>query len=71
MSDRPHVLILAGPNGAGKSTAQPFLVPPSMAFVNADNIARDLRNTGSSTGAATDIAAGRLLLRREANDAIK
>ncbi|MDX1934002.1 MAG: zeta toxin family protein [Capsulimonadales bacterium] len=62
-SDRPSILILAGPNGAGKSTVQPFLVPSTMAFVNADNIARDLRSAGASKGVATDIAAGRLLIR--------
>lgn len=64
MSDSRHIVILAGPNGAGKSTAQPFLIPPSMAFVNADNIARELRNVGGSSGTATDLAAGRLLLKR-------
>ncbi len=63
MSDRPQVLILAGPNGAGKSTAQPFLVPSTMAFVNADNIARELRNAGSADSPTTDLAAGRLLIR--------
>src|SRR5205085_1874502 len=58
------IAVLDYTNGAGKSTAHPFLVPPSMAFVNADNIARDLRTAGTAEGTAADIAAGRLLLRR-------
>jgi hypothetical protein len=34
-----------------------------MAFVNADNIARELRNAGSADSPTTDLAAGRLLIR--------
>lgn len=57
-------IILAGPNGAGKSTAKQVLIAPTMAFVNADEIARSLRDAGGAEGLSTDIAAGRLLLSR-------
>lgn len=59
---RPQAVILAGPNGAGKSTAQKQLVAPTIPFVNADNIARSLREEGRAIGPAADVAAGRILL---------
>jgi predicted ABC-type ATPase len=59
-----YVIILAGPNGAGKSTVQPGLVPPGVPFVNADEIARQLRESGQATETGVDITAGRLLLAR-------
>lgn len=59
---RPQAVILAGPNGAGKSTAQKQLVAPTIPFVNADNIARSLRDEGRAIGPAADVAAGRILL---------
>lgn len=59
---RPQAVILAGPNGAGKSTAQKQLIAPEIPFVNADNIARTLRESGEKEGPAADVAAGRLLL---------
>ena len=42
MEVRPQVLIIAGPNGAGKSTCAARFVP-RLRFVNADNIARELK----------------------------
>lgn len=60
----PRIIILAGPNGAGKSTAQKLLVPAIIPFVNADEIARNLREQGQAIGTSADIAAGRLLLKR-------
>jgi predicted ABC-type ATPase len=59
-----QIIILAGPNGAGKSTVQPGLVPPLLPFLNADNIARDLRDSGLAAGTGADFAAGRLLIAR-------
>ena len=59
-----RIIILAGPNGAGKSTAQKLLVPTFIPFVNADEIARTLREQGQAAGTSADIAAGRLLLKR-------
>lgn len=64
---RPQAIILAGPNGAGKSTSALYLLPPHVTFVNADNIAKELREQGKSEGTAADIAAGRLLLQRLAD----
>jgi predicted ABC-type ATPase len=61
----PFAIILAGPNGAGKSTLQPHLTQSNSPFLNADLIARELREEhqgGESNG--LDIAAGRLLLQR-------
>jgi predicted ABC-type ATPase len=62
--ESPRIVILAGPNGAGKSTSQKQLIPPFIPFVNADDIARELREQGQSSGTSADIAAGRLLLKR-------
>lgn len=58
----PSAIILAGPNGAGKSTAKPLLIRDEVPFLNADEIARDLREQGIAQGA--DLAAGRLLIQR-------
>jgi predicted ABC-type ATPase len=58
----PSIVILAGPNGAGKSTMAPALLQGLLhvsAFVNADDIAREL-----SSQATSPIAAGRVMLTR-------
>ena len=39
---RPIVIIIGGPNGAGKSTLAALYVPPSMTFINADEVAKTL-----------------------------
>jgi len=36
------MIVLGGPNGAGKSTAAAFLLPPTLTFINADNVAKSL-----------------------------
>ena len=53
----PPVVILAGPNGAGKSTAAGGLLPATLPFVNADEIAKTLPDA-----AGRNVAAGRLML---------
>jgi len=58
---RPLFVILGGPNGAGKSTVASWLLPSSVVYVNADEIASGL--PGYPSG-ATDIQAGRIMLRR-------
>jgi predicted ABC-type ATPase len=61
----PTAIILAGPNGAGKTTfANAFLreTDEAYAFVNADEIARDLSE--GLTRAERDMRAGRLMLTR-------
>lgn len=55
----PRVFVLAGPNGAGKSTAAARLIPPDVPFVNADDIAREIRPLDPSSAA---LAAGRQML---------
>lgn len=55
----PQFLVLAGANGSGKSTSAPAVIPASVSFINADEIAKSLPGTG---GAAKEIRAGRLLL---------
>lgn len=57
----PLIIVLAGPNGAGKSTAAAHLLPESIPFVNADDIAKKLPNYPSPQA---DIAAGRIVLAR-------
>jgi hypothetical protein len=59
-SDQPVVIILAGPNGAGKSTAAARLIPPSVTFLNADEIAKRLSTYPS---VSADLEAGRILIR--------
>lgn len=52
----PQFVLIAGPNGAGKSTSAPALLPLTVPYVNADEIAKTL------TAPGRDIQAGRLLL---------
>lgn len=61
MSQAPTIVILGGPNGAGKSTCAAILIPDSVPFINADDIAKTLPNFPSP---AADVEAGRILLRR-------
>lgn len=55
----PLFVVLAGPNGSGKSTSAASLLPPTMTFVNADEIAKGL--PGYPSGGA-DVEAGRIAL---------
>ncbi len=58
------IVIIGGPNGAGKTTAAQELLPRGIdirAFVNADDIARDLSPSNPEQAA---IAAGRLMIER-------
>lgn len=57
----PQILVLSGPNGAGKSTAAARLLPDSIPFVNAGEVAKILPNYPSQS---TDIEAARTVLRR-------
>jgi predicted ABC-type ATPase len=60
MSDSsPEVLVIAGPNGAGKSTCIARYLPAGMAFLNADEIAKELPGYPSLSA---DIQAGRIVL---------
>ncbi|WP_435010319.1 zeta toxin family protein [Tundrisphaera lichenicola] len=61
MMSNPLFIVIAGPNGAGKSTAAAHLLPSNIAFLNADEIAKQLPNYPSG---AADIRAGRLVLER-------
>ncbi len=57
----PQIVVIGGPNGAGKSTVAARLIPPTMEFVNADEIAKTLADTVTD---AVNVQAGRLMLRR-------
>lgn len=62
----PTVLIIAGPNGAGKTTFATRWIAdnaPDVAFVNADEVARELTDPSLSR-AERDLRAGRLMLER-------
>ena len=61
MNQSPTLTILGGPNGAGKSTCAAALLPDTVPFINADEIAKTLPNFPSP---AADVEAGRILLRR-------
>lgn len=60
MNDRsPEILVIAGPNGAGKSTCATRYLPAGMAFLNADEVAKELPGYPSP---AADMQAGRIIL---------
>ena len=63
MNPPPQIILIAGPNGAGKSTTAPVLVPPGTEFINADDIATNLR-ANATESRNPDVLAGRLLLQR-------
>jgi predicted ABC-type ATPase len=61
----PNIIIIAGPNGAGKTTfGDEYLSTEEreFAFVNADEIARDLDAEGFR--ARSDVLAARMMLKR-------
>lgn len=67
MSERPIVIVIAGPNGAGKTTFAGRLLTEEFAvdaFVNADEIAREMNDPDSTT---TALAAGRIMLNHSTN----
>ena len=53
---------MAGPNGAGKTTSSRLVVPPGMAFVNADLVVRQLADAGHPVK-GLDVAAGRIVVK--------
>ena len=55
----PEILVIAGPNGVGKSTCAAKYLPVGMAFLNADEVAKELHGYPS---AAADLLAGRIIL---------
>jgi predicted ABC-type ATPase len=57
----PQIIVIGGPNGAGKSTVAARLIPPTMEFVNADEIAKTL---AESVTDSVNVQAGRLMLQR-------
>ena len=56
-----EILVISGPNGAGKSTCISRYLPAGMAFLNADDIAKELPDYPS---ASADIQADRIVLSR-------
>jgi predicted ABC-type ATPase len=61
VDDQPLFVVMAGPNGSGKSTVASTLLPPSLIYVNADEIAKGLPDYPSN---AADLRASRILLER-------
>ncbi|MCU0346539.1 MAG: hypothetical protein MUC59_06335 [Saprospiraceae bacterium] len=43
MAEQPVIYVLAGPNGIGKTTVNPFFIPKGVPYINADDIARQLK----------------------------
>jgi predicted ABC-type ATPase len=60
---QPHFIIVAGANGSGKSTSAPALLPPSVPYINADEIAKTL-TLEAAEGKDRGREASRLLLER-------
>lgn len=61
MPSGPQIVVISGPNGAGKSTIATRLIPPTMEFVNADEIAKTLADTITD---GINFRAGRVALQR-------
>lgn len=40
---KPTIYVLAGPNGIGKTTVNPFFIPSGVTYINADDIAKQLK----------------------------
>jgi predicted ABC-type ATPase len=55
----PQFIVIAGANGSGKTTSARSLLPATVPFINADEIARELPE---SDGENKDLQASRLLL---------
>jgi predicted ABC-type ATPase len=51
MENSPVIYVLAGPNGVGKTTLNPFFIPNGVPYINADDIARQLRERLGDTNA--------------------
>jgi predicted ABC-type ATPase len=71
MENKPVLYILAGPNGIGKTTSFYDFVPRNMTFINADDIAKQLREKSGevniqeiANGEATKLLNG-LIAKRE------
>lgn len=43
MENKPKIYVLAGANGVGKTTVNPFFIPKEVTYINADDIARQLK----------------------------
>ena len=43
MENKPTIYILAGPNGIGKTTVNQYFIPSEVPYINADDIAKQLR----------------------------
>ncbi len=43
MTEKPEIYILAGANGIGKTTLNLLVIPKEVTFINADDIAKQLR----------------------------
>lgn len=58
---QPQFILIAGANGSGKSTSAPLVLAPSVPYLNADDLARELAATGETK---VDLIAGRRLLEK-------
>jgi predicted ABC-type ATPase len=43
MENKPKIYVLAGANGVGKTTVNPYFIPKEVTYINADDIARQLK----------------------------
>ena len=43
MENKPTIYVLAGPNGIGKTTVNQYYIPSEVPYINADDIAKQLR----------------------------
>ena len=47
--NKPTIYILAGPNGIGKTTVNQYYIPSEVPYINADDIAKQLREKMNDT----------------------
>ncbi|WP_338624248.1 hypothetical protein [Selenomonas sp. TAMA-11512] len=40
---KPEIIVFAGPNDSGKSTFREILIPPQIAYINADEIKKSIK----------------------------
>jgi predicted ABC-type ATPase len=57
LNSQPELHVLAGPNGVGKTTGYDFIVPKGLGYINADLIAKEIRDKAGGLN-TQDIANG-------------
>ena len=65
INKQPEIIVFAGPNGSGKSTFTQKLLPSDIAYINADEIKKELQCTDMEAAQKAEKQRESLLSRRE------